>query len=155
MKNVALKRREGHQKIPPNFAVTAFVIIFFYCKQLTRMPKTSIPNIQKVQIFPGKHSPWNPYFITHQKAIILTHYKEKRIPIKRFIREKKSSTIANEQSLIEQHYPWVVICHQYEISVLCPKSSNKPSSIKFCFMCFMHKLSCKARFPLTVTFNKI
>ena len=109
--------------------------------------------------------------------------------------KKMSITIENEQSLIiAQHYPWVVMCHQYEISVLipqtsfvvvsqnvgcflslkrstktktmpmiitwthnkvCPKSSNKPSSIKFCLMHFMHKLSCKARFPLTMTFNKI
>ena len=37
---------------------------------------------------------------------------------------------------------------------VCPKSSNKPSSIKFCFMHFMHKLSCKARFPFNYDFQQ-
>ena len=33
------------------------------------MPKNSASDIQKVQIFPGKHTP-APYFIMHQKAIL-------------------------------------------------------------------------------------
>ena len=57
---VKIKGGGGHQIIPPNFAVTAFVIIYFYCKQPTRMPKTSVSDIQKVQIFPGKHAPGSP-----------------------------------------------------------------------------------------------
>ena len=102
--NFELKLKGGGgvtKKIPPNFAVTTFVII---ANSPPKCQKTSISDIQKVQIFLGKHAPGPPYFIPHQKS---NYYNplpwKKAYQIERFIRKNMSITIKNEQSLIAQH----------------------------------------------------
>ena len=92
-KNTDFKLKGGSQKNSSKFCSDSICNNIFFCKQPTRMAKTSVSDIQKVLIFPGKHAPGPPTLLRIKKQLSQPTTKKKAYQLKRLIREKCQSPL--------------------------------------------------------------